>query len=104
MIFKHLPNNILQIISFIYKACLKFHYTPRTGKESIVVFFIPKQGKTSDQEAKSFRPISLSNYLLKRLEKLLVEQIDIALEDHPMHKISMDFKEGLGLKPQYQGQ
>ena len=47
--------------------------------------FIPKQGKAFYQEAKSFRPISLINYLLKGLEKLLVEQMDLALEEHPIH-------------------
>ena len=56
---------------------------------------IPKQGKDSYQEAKSFRPISLSNYLLKRLEKLLVEQMDLALEDHPIHKNQHGFQRGL---------
>ena len=28
IIFKYLPQNTLDIISFIYKACLKLHYTP----------------------------------------------------------------------------
>ena len=36
-IFKYLPQNTLDIISFIYKACLKLHYTPRAWKESNVV-------------------------------------------------------------------
>ena len=94
IIFKYLPQNVLDIISFIYKACLKLHYTPRPWKESNVVF-IPKQGKASYQEAKSFRPISLSNYLLKGLEKLLVEQMDLALEDHPIHKNQHGFQRGL---------
>ena len=85
---------MLEIVCFIYKACLKLHYTPRAWKESTVVF-IPKQGKTSYQEAKSFRPISLSSYLLKGLEKLLVEQMDIALEEHPIHKNQHGFQRGL---------
>ena len=75
IIFKYLPQNV-------------------QWKESNVVF-IPKQGKTSYQEAKSFRPISLSNYLLKGLEKLLVEQMDLALEDHPIHKNQHGFQRGL---------
>ena len=29
IIFKYLPQNTLDIISLIYKACLKLHYTPR---------------------------------------------------------------------------
>ena len=44
VIFKHLPRNTLETISFIYKAFLKLHFTPRAWKESLVVF-IPKQGK-----------------------------------------------------------
>ena len=44
---------------------------------------------------KSFRPISLSNYLLKGLEKLLVEQMDLALEDHPIHKNLHGLQRGL---------
>ena len=70
---------------------LKTTLYTKTLKESNVVF-IPKQGKTSYQEAKSFRPISLSNYLLKGLEKLLVEQMDLGLEDHPIHKNQHGFQ------------
>ena len=93
IIFKYLSPNILDIIVFIYRVCLKLHYTPRAWKESHVVF-IQKQGKTSYQEAKSFCPISLSNYLLKGLEKLLVEQMDVALEEHPIHKNQHGFQRG----------
>ena len=59
IIFKYLPQKTLDIISFIYKSCLKLHCTPRAWKESNVVF-IPKKGKTLYQEAKSFRPIYLA--------------------------------------------
>ena len=57
-----------------------------------------KKGKTSYQEAKSFRPISLSNYLLKGVEKLLVEQMDLALEDHPIHKNQHGFQRSLSIE------
>ena len=77
IMFKYLPKYIIEIIKFIYKACLALHYTPRQWKESTVVF-IPKQGKENYQQAKSYRPISLSNSLLKGLEKHLVEQMDLA--------------------------
>ena len=56
------------------------------------VVFIPKQGKDNYQNAKSYRPISLSNYLLKGLEKLVVEQVDIALEAHPIHSNQHGFQ------------
>ena len=59
----------------IYKACIELEYTPTPWKESKVVF-IPKPGKDRYDKAKSFRPISLSNYLLKGLEKLCVWKME----------------------------
>ena len=41
IIFKYVPQNTLDMISFIYNVCLKLHYTPRAWKESNIVF-IPK--------------------------------------------------------------
>ena len=93
IIFKHLPNNILETIAFINRATLALHYTPKVWKESNVVF-IPKAEKDNYQKAKSFRPISLSNYLLKGLEKLVVEQVDIAIEENPIHKNQHGFQRG----------
>ena len=46
---------------------------------------IPKVGKEDYALAKSYRPISLMNYLLKGLEWLSVWVADTALEDNPLH-------------------
>ena len=54
----------------IYRACFYLEYTPTPWKDTKVIF-IPKPGKEDYNQAKSFRPISLSNYLLKGLERLL---------------------------------
>ena len=70
VMFKHLPAAFFERLAFIYKACLHFHYTPRIWRETWVVF-IPKPGKASYREASSFRPICLSNYLIKGLERLI---------------------------------
>ena len=43
-------------------------YTPKVWKEAKLIF-IPKPGKSSYKVAKSRRPISLTNYLIKALEK-----------------------------------
>ena len=50
---------------------------------------------SSYQEAKSFRPISLSNYLLKGLEKILIWKMELALKGHPIHKNQDGFQRGL---------
>ena len=50
------------------------------------VVFIPKPGKDTYVEAKSFRPISLTSFLLKALERLLDRYIrDTTLISYPLH-------------------
>ena len=54
-------------------------FTPTKWRDAKVIF-IPKPGKTTYQKAKDFRPISLTNHLLKGLEKLVVKNVDQVLE------------------------
>ena len=71
IIFKYLPENALTTLTFIYKACISLCHTPKLWRETKVIF-LPKPGKTSYSIPKSYRPISLSNFLLKTLERLVV--------------------------------
>jgi ribonuclease HI len=57
-------------ITNILVASLALGYIPEAWREVRVVF-IPKPGKESYEEFKSFRPISLTSVLLKTQEKLL---------------------------------
>jgi hypothetical protein len=51
------------------------------------VTFIPKPGKLDYTEAKAYRPISLSSFLLKTIEKLVDRHIrDGTLKIHPLHQ------------------
>jgi hypothetical protein len=51
------------------------------------VTFIPKSGKFNYTEAKAYRPISLSSFLLKTMEKLVDRNIrESALGIHPLHR------------------
>ena len=59
------------ILSPFYKACLLLGYVPKGMRESRVVF-IPKPGKNSYNESGSFRPITLTSFLLKTLERLIL--------------------------------
>ena len=65
---KHLPQSMTTSIKMIYKASIELHFTPTKWKSSKVVY-IPKIGKDDYALAKSYRPISLMNYLLKGLER-----------------------------------
>ena len=67
IICQYFPDNILEEIAFIYKGCIALAFTPTAWRNSKVIF-IPKPGKTDYTLTSSFRPISLSNYLLKGLD------------------------------------
>ena len=72
---------------------IKLHFTPTIWKDAKVIF-IPKPGKTYYSTPKSFRPISLSNYLLKVLEKLLIWHTDEILLKDPIHHRQHGFQAG----------
>ena len=61
---------VVPIIKPIFELCLQTTYLPKIWRTSKVIF-IPKPAKLSYNEAKSFRPISLTCFLLKTLERLI---------------------------------
>lgn len=63
-------NFITPHLTQIFRNCLSRGYVPNKWKE-VRVTFIPKAGKTTHAAPKDFRPISLSSFLLKTLERLL---------------------------------
>ena len=85
--FKHLPKTFYKHITEVYKCCILLKFTPTTWKDTRVIF-IPKPGKENYNKAKSFRPISLSNYLLKGLERLLGWHMKEKLIENPIHSSS----------------
>jgi len=70
---------LLNPIKCIYRASLALGYIPMAWRIARVAF-IPKPGKIDYTTAKSFRPISLTSFLLKGLEKL----VDRYLQYGPM--------------------
>ena len=93
IVFDHLPSNCKKIILFLYKSCVHFHYTPALWKDTKVIF-IPKPGKDDYSLPKSFRPISLSNYFLKALERLACWRMDESLLMYPLHNRQHGFMPG----------
>ena len=85
IVFDHLPTNFRKQLILIFKCCLHLHYTPTLWKDTKVIF-IPKPGKDDYTLPKSFRPISLSNYFLKTLERLVCWRMDQALNCYPIHQ------------------
>ena len=68
-------DTLIDIIIKLYIQCLTEEKTPRRWLEARVVF-IPKAGKTDYGDPKSVRPLSLSSFLLKGLERLVYWHIN----------------------------
>ncbi len=67
---KNLDEGHLEIICLIYKRALATGTSPASWRKMRVVF-IPKAGKDDYSVAKAYRPITLSNFILKGLERLI---------------------------------
>ena len=70
MVLQKLTEEFISYITKIYKTAVRTRVAPKVWREMKVVF-IPKEGKTDYGTAKSYRPITLSNFLLKGLERLV---------------------------------
>ena len=95
ILFKYFPTVIHERLSFLYKCCLHFHYTPRAWQRAKVIF-LAKPGKKDYRFGKSYRPIVLSNFLLKAMERLITWQVDKSLIDFPVHPAQHGFQKGKG--------
>jgi ribonuclease HI len=68
----------------IFRASIDLGHVPETWRRTRVVF-VPKAGKEDYLEAKSFRPISLTSFILKTLEKLIDRYLrDVILRASPL--------------------
>ena len=89
LVLKELPANKLEELLFIYKAMLLLKFTP-TKWRCFKVIWIPKPGKDCYKVYKAWRGISLSNYRLKGLVKLIVNQADQDMVQ--VHRNQHDFR------------
>jgi retron-type reverse transcriptase len=90
----NLPDNLRKDLTTIYKACLSTGYTPKEWRKSKTIF-IPKPGKTDYTEPRAYRPISLTSFLFKTLERLVYWHLeDTTLKTHPLSKQQHAFRRG----------
>ena len=69
----------------IFRACLATGYVPTVWCQ-VKVVFIPKPGRNSYCGSKDFRPLSLTSFLLKTLERLVDRFLrDEILISKPLH-------------------
>ena len=92
--FQKLGTAAVNCLTHIYKASYLLKYVPKAWLDVRVVF-IPKPGKTSYTEPRSFRPITLMNFQHKILEKLLLwMNEEMVLKERPLHNNQHGFRKG----------
>ena len=79
-----LTDKLILYITSIYRTCVFKGYAPKVWRAMKVVF-LPKVGKKDYGQAKSYRPITLSNFLLKGLERLVQWYANDHLLVEPLH-------------------
>jgi ribonuclease HI len=94
VILQNLPDNIINRMTILYRACLAMGYTPLAWRLSRAVF-IPKPGKDDYGQAKSFRPISLMSYIFKAFERTLLWELEgTYLQLEPLNRNQHAFRAG----------
>jgi len=69
-VLQNLPDSVLSVIAMMYRLCLNNAYTPFRWRQMKVIF-IPKPNKDNYNTTSMFRPISLSSFFFKGLEKVI---------------------------------
>jgi hypothetical protein len=78
----------------IFIACLTRGFIPIAWRQ-VKVTFIPKPGKANYTKAKAYRPISLSSFMPKTMEKLVDRHIrDEILGLQPLHRYQFAYQPG----------
>jgi ribonuclease HI len=78
--YKHIKD----IVQIIFIKSHAFGYIPKIWQE-IKVTYIPKAGNRDSENPKSYRPISLSSFLLKTMEKIIDRYLrDNILKESPL--------------------
>ena len=78
----------------IFRGSLFYGHIPERWKTSSVIF-IPKPGKPNYEQPKSFRPISLTSFLLKTLERIIDKRLrETVLTSFPIHRNQHAYQNG----------
>ena len=93
-VFKHLGPLALKRLSELYQASYLLGYIPKTWQKSRVIF-LPKPGKDDYSQPRAFRPITLTSFMMKIMERLVLWHInETHLRITPLHDNQHAFRTG----------
>jgi len=94
VILQNLDEETLEELTNVMRACLALGYTPEIWRWSKVIF-LPKPGKEDYTAPKSFRPISLTSFMLKAMERVVMWELErVTLKEHPLNPAQHGFRKG----------
>ncbi len=77
IILKNLKQKSIKLLKKLYMASLTLKYVPKAWREAKVAL-LPKPGKKCYDVPNSYRPISLTSFVFKTLERVILWQIEDA--------------------------
>ena len=94
IVLKHFGPHALNRLTDLFRASYLLGYVPAEWRKAKVVF-IPKSGKASYDEARSFRPITLSSFIIKTMERVILWHLqETTLQERPLHRNQHAFRTG----------
>lgn len=91
---QNLDDNTINRLTKLFQAVIEIGYTPERWRNSKVIF-LPKNGKDDYSNVRAFRPITLTSFLFKTLEKVVLWEIEqTVLTADPVSKHQHAFKKG----------
>jgi hypothetical protein len=95
LLLKNLPELGIHYLTILFKASIKLGHVPQSWAKAKVIF-IPKAGKTDYSDPRSFRPITLSSFILKTLERLILWRLnETTLLLDPLDENQFGFRQGI---------
>jgi ribonuclease HI len=71
MVLQQMPEEVVETLTELYKRSIQEGTVPSTWREMKVIF-LPKEGKDDYASPKAYRPITLSSFLLKTMERVIL--------------------------------
>jgi hypothetical protein len=75
IVLKNLPDNVILRLCTLFSATIDSGYTPQIWRRAKVIF-IPKPGKKDYTDPDAFRPILLTSFTFKTLERLVLWRLE----------------------------
>ena len=98
IVLKHLGPMAIERLRCIFTASYLLGYLPKSWRHAKVVF-IPKQGKKDYTQPRSFRPITLSCFLVKVMERIILWQLnETVLKEFPLNENQHAFRKGRSME------